>query len=131
MHQHGLNAVLQCNSARVTGPAGSSQLQIDHAIFKAAEFDITSVLLDRRSDSGLQKLLNHADDFVILLVIAQRILAPTLLATFCRCPLNCVYNVLSGCHSLGDQAENLGFNVSPVGITRFGNGNEVRSVKYR
>lgn len=54
MHEHILDAVLQRDSARVTGSACSSELEHHHPIFKAAVFNISAILLDGWSDSGFE-----------------------------------------------------------------------------
>ena len=141
MHQHGLNAVLEGDGAGVAGAAGAPQLQQDHAVLEAAELDVAAVLLDGGPYAGLEELLDHADDFAVVLVVGQAVLlhGGVLRAGRRGAPIgprSCA--VLAGhCHQLlprgdglGDQAEDLGLDVGPAGVAGLGDGDEVGAVEY-
>lgn len=71
MHEHVLDAILQCNSAGVTGSACPSELEHYHSVFKATKFNIATVLLNRWSDSGFQQFLDHGDNLTVIIASAE------------------------------------------------------------
>ena len=131
VHQHRLNAVLQRHSARVASPACAPQLQHDDSVFKAPQLDITTVLLNRGTDPGLQQFLDHADNFVVLLIIGQRVAHSTFLGALRAIGLHSRHDRLAGRHGLRDQAENLGLDVCPLRVACLGHGDKVGAVEDR
>lgn len=129
MHQHGLNSILQRHSARVASPACAPQLQHDNTILKAPQLDITAVLLNRRTDAGLQQFLDHAHDFVVVLIVSERIAHTTLLRALGAIALHGRHNGFAGCHGLCDQAEDLGLDVRPLRVASLGHGDEFGAVE--
>lgn len=129
MHKHRLNTVLQSHSAGVTSTASTAQLQHNNTVLESLEIDITTVLLDGGTNSCLEKLLDHADNLVIVLVVGERVLATFLVkigSTF-----DAGHNGLTRRHGLRDDAEDLGLDVRPVGIARFRHSDEVDSIEDR
>lgn len=130
MHQHRLNAVLQRHRTRVAGPARTPQLQHHNTIREAPELDITTIFLDRRSDAGFQKLLDHTDNLLVFLTVCQCFLVATLLGILLSSSLFYrVHNLLARCHGLSDQTEHFRFDVRPVGIARLGHCDKVDPVE--
>lgn len=129
MHKHGFNAIPQGNGTRIASPASTAQLQHDNAIAEPPELNITTILLDRRPDTSFQELLDHADNLIVLLVEAQRLLLATFLCMLPSGLLDGTDNGLAGSDGLRDETEHLGLDVGPVGIARLGHGDEFRSVE--
>ena len=140
MHQHALDAVLERDSARVARPAGAAQLEVDVAVDEAAELDITAVFLDGGADARLEQLLDHADDLAVVLVVCQAVLllggqagGRDLLPVGADLPdgrlLAHRHDLLARRDGLGDEAEDLGPDVRPVGVGGLGHGDEVGAVE--
>lgn len=130
MHQHGLDSIPQRDRAGVAGPASSAQLQHDNTILESPEVNVTSVLLDGGADSRLQKLLDHADDLLVVFVVAQRVLLATFLGMFARLGHR-VDDRLAGSDRLSDQTEHFRLDVRPVGIAGLGHRNELGAIEDR
>jgi hypothetical protein len=79
VHQHGLNPILQRNSARIARPASPSQLEQHHPIVKTPELNIAPIFLNGGPNPRLQQLLDHAHDLAVVLIVAQRIFLPAFL----------------------------------------------------
>jgi hypothetical protein len=126
MHQHRLNAILQRDSTGITSPTSTTKLQHDNTILETAQLDIATILLDSGTDSRLEEFLDHADDFVVIFVVAERVL-DTLFAV--GTGFDCGHDRLAGCHGLGDDAEDFGLDVCPVGVAGLGHRNEVGAVE--
>lgn len=127
VHKHRLDTVLQSHSAGVTSTASTTQLKHDNTILESLKINITTVLLDGGTDSRLEKLLDHADNLIVILVVGERVLTTFLVdvgGTFDACN-----DGLTRCHGLRDDAEDLGLDVCPVRIASFRHGNEVGSVE--
>lgn len=113
MHQHALDAILQRDGAGIARPARAAQLQHDLAVDETAELDVAAVFLDGWADAGLEELLNHGDDLLVLGVVlccfGETALA-VLFAVFLR---DGVDDRLPACDSFSDQGEDLGLDVRP------------------
>ncbi len=68
MAQQVLNAVAQRRRRRRTTGAGAFHVDIDDAVFEAAERDVAAVISDRRANPGLDQLLDGGDRGGIRLV---------------------------------------------------------------
>lgn len=128
MHEHPLDTILEGDCAGVARSAGTAKLQLHVAVFEAPEVNIATILLDRRPDSSLQELLDHADNLAVIFVVRQAVLFHLLIALL---PLRHVDKLLAGCDCLGNQGEDLWSNVGPVRIPCLGDGDEVCAVKHR
>lgn len=128
MHKHRLDTIAQGNGTRIASAASTAQLQHDNAITEPTELNITTIFLDGGPDASLQELLDHADNLIVLLTEAQRLLLATFL---CMLPglLDGADDSLAGCDRLRDETEYLGLDVGPVGIACLGHGDEFRSVE--
>lgn len=129
MHQHRLNAILQRHSARVASPASAPQLQHDNTILKTPQLDITTILLDRGADTGLQQLLDHADNLIVLLVKGERVAHTTFLSALRAIGLHSGHDRLAGRHGLRDQAEDLRLDVCPLRVAGLGHGDKVGAIE--
>lgn len=126
VHKHRLNAVLQSDSARVAGPASAAQLQHHNTVLEAPKLNVASIFLDCRPDSCLQELLDHADNFVIFFIVAERFLLAALLRVLSGFS-DRVDDRLAGGYSLRNQVEDFGFDMGPVCIACLGHSDELRS----
>jgi hypothetical protein len=62
MHEHALNAGLQCNGARITSATAALQLDLhDPVVREPAVLDIATVLHDRWPHARVQQFLDHRD----------------------------------------------------------------------
>lgn len=130
MHQHRLNAILQRHRTRITSPTSPPQLQHNDTILETPEINIPPVLLNGRTDSRLQKLLNHTDDLLVLFVEAERVLLAAFLRMLARLG-NGVDDRLAGRHGLRDETEHFRLDVCPVGVAGLGHGDEIAAVEDR
>jgi hypothetical protein len=127
MHQHRLNTILQRNSARVASTTSTAQLKHNDTILESLQLNIATILLDSGSDSRLEKLLDHTDYLIVILVVGERILATFLIGV--EGALDGRHNRLAGGHGLRDNAEDLGLDVRPLRVAAFRHGDEVGAVE--
>lgn len=145
VHQHALNAILQSHRAGVTSSAGTSQLEQHIAILKSPVFDIATVLLNGRPDPRLQQLLDHTDHLAVILIVREAVHLATGLSPFPAVVgsrstntgpifvvllLRDVDDRLPGRDGLGDEREDLGADVRPVGVGVLGHGDKVSAVEH-
>ena len=133
MHHHALDAVPERDRARVAGSAGAAEFQEHLAVLEAAKLNVSSVLLDRGPDSRLEELVDHAHHLAVLVAILDvAALAARLTGRGARrVVLDRVDELLARRDRLGDEAEDLGLDVGPVGVARLDDGDEVRPVEDR
>lgn len=99
-------------------------------IFKASKLNIPPVFLDRWSNPGLEKFLDHAYHFAIVLVVSKRILFPSFLPRFSGLVLDRIDNLLARSDCFRDQTENLWFDVRPDSIRGLRDSNEIWTIEY-
>jgi len=131
VHEHALDAILQCNCARIARPTSSPQFQKHITVLEPPELDIATIFLNGRSNASFQKLLDHSDYLTIAFVVAEGVLLANFMASFSGSVVYRIDNLLTQSHGLRNQTEYLGFQMGPVGVSGFGDGDKVRAVKHR
>jgi hypothetical protein len=126
MHQHAFDAILQCDRTRVASSARTAQLQRHNAILEPAKLNVATVLLNSRPDTGLQELLDHADNFTVVLVVRQTVLLGSGISFF---TLDHVDDSLAAGDGLCDESKDLRPNMRPIHIRRFCDCDEIAAVE--
>ena len=130
MHQHVLDPILECDGTGVAGSTGPPQFKHDVPVLEPAVLNISTILLDGRPDSCLQKLFNHSYHLAIVLVVSQRILfAAFLPRRFGGVVFDRINDLLTRSDGFRDHAEYFRFQVRPVCVGCFGHGDEVCAIE--
>lgn len=125
MHQHALDAILECHGTRIAGTARTPQLEQNLAVVEAAEFNVTTVFLDSGADARVEEFFDHANDFIVVFVVGKTVgflTALALLTSFCG---DGVDDGLARGHVFVDEGEDLGLDVRPGGGRVLCNGDVV------
>ena len=128
--QHSFNAVPKCNCAGITSPTGATQFQKHLSIFETSEFNISSVILNSWSNSGIQEFFDQNNHFAIVVTVCERVWDFIFLRNTWK-TLSGMYNLLSWSKSFRDQAKHFRLQMCPVCICCFGNCNKIGPVEHR
>lgn len=85
--------------------------------------------MNGRTDACLQQFLDHAHNLIIVLIISERVAHTTLLCALRAIAFHRRHNGLASCHSLCDQAKDLGLDVRPLRVAGLGHGDEVGAIE--
>ena len=113
MHQHTLDAVFQSHRAAVACPACAAQLQQHLPVHETPEVNVSAVFLDCGSNACFEEFFDHADDFVVVLVVCKRVDFRATLALLTSLGFHSVDDRRAGCQCLVDYGEDFGLDVCP------------------
>mmetsp|Transcript_6467 Transcript_6467/g.9462 ORF Transcript_6467/g.9462 Transcript_6467/m.9462 type:complete len:231 (-) Transcript_6467:166-858(-) len=121
MHEHILHPILQGDGTGGTTDTTSRQLYLDQSRVgvKVDVSNVSPILHDRGTYPGLQQLLNHGNDLIVIVQYGG-------IGDF-GCGLK---RGLAAGIMVHNGAENEGADVGPVGLCEFGNGDKVWTEIY-
>lgn len=114
MHEHTFNTVLQCDCAGIASPACAPQFQQDFSIDETPKFNIPAIVLDGWPNPCLQKLLDQADCFGVIIATGQTVLRGSLSIRVVEPIRNRLNNRLPRGDCFCDKAKDLRLYMCPV-----------------